>query len=106
MGNNNSNSRSNTEILFGIDGSKHYKWDPKSAGRKLTGNYDPKKDALRNCKNCGKHRNYHNAFGSHKPMRGTLVKPPPKCPEQRTIPGIEGVITDRGLVTRKGTVGR
>ena len=101
MGNNNSNSRT-------------FKWDAKSAGRKLTGNYDPNKDAFRKCSNCGKHINKHKDPDAHKPMPpgSTPFTPtfraPLQCPEkQRTIPGIEGVITDRGLVTRKGTaVGR
>ena len=55
-----------------------YKWDSKSAARKaksnisvtvstgvvsatkqVSGSHNPKTDAYRNCKNCGKHKNYH-----------------------------------------------
>jgi hypothetical protein len=57
---------------------KKYSWDAKSAMRKatsdvtlnvgtgfvsvskqITSSHDPKKDAYRSCKNCGKHINYH-----------------------------------------------
>ncbi len=55
-----------------------FKWDPVSFGRKLAsdssitinggpisatkniGPNDPKRDAYRNCSNCGKHINFHN----------------------------------------------
>ena len=105
MGNNNSNSRASREF------ENTFTWDAKSAGRKIIGKYDPKKDSLRNCKNCRKHINHHKPAHIQIKMGGpkqiTSTMPRWKCPEkQRTIPGIEGVITDRGLVTRKGTVGR
>ena len=88
-----------------------FEWDSKSAGRKIIGKYDPKKDSLRNCKNCRKHINHHKPAHMQIKMGGpkqiTSTMPRWKCPEkQRKIPGIEGVITDRGFVTPKGTIGR
>jgi hypothetical protein len=61
-----------------MSGKKSFSWDYKSAVRKassdisisvgktplfinkqITGPNDPKKDAFRNCSNCGRHYNYH-----------------------------------------------
>jgi hypothetical protein len=69
---NTNNTNQNTK-----KGCDNYQWDPSSALNKLAGgttinvnlgvvsasktleHHDPKKDAYRNCKNCGTHVNYH-----------------------------------------------